>query len=83
MKSITFETSRPFDHAARALDFLRTMGFDLVTMSISRVEGETYAVDLAYEPRGSLSEHTLLHRLAGLTSLSLQTAPAAAMKRCG
>ena len=82
MKSIVFETSHPFDHAARALDFLRTMGFALVTMSISRVDDETYSIDLSYEPRGALPDHTFVDRLAGLTALSLKGASVPSMKRC-
>jgi hypothetical protein len=82
MKSIAFKTSRPYDHAARALDFLRTMGFVLGTMSISQLDDETYSIHLSYEPRGSLSEQTFVDRLAGLTALSMQGALAAAVKRC-
>lgn len=74
MKSITFETRLPHNHVPRALDILRTMGFELAALSILRRDDGAYQVDLSYETRGSLSEQTFVDRIAGLSAISVPRA---------
>lgn len=71
MKSITFETSMPHNHVLRVLDILRTMGFELLSLNITRRHEDAYQVDLSYEPRGALLDQTFVDRIAGLSALSI------------
>ena len=63
MQSVTFGTEEPFDHVTRALDMLRTMGFGLESLSITKADDGCYHVDIRYEQRGDLSAQTFLDRL--------------------
>ena len=82
MKSITFETRLPHNHVPRVLDILRTMSFELASLSILRQDGGAYRVDLSYEPRGSLSEQTFVDRIAGLSAISVPRSSVAPMQAC-
>jgi len=71
MELILFKTDSPFDHVQRALDMLRSMGFQLHSLSVEKAEGERYSVRLQYRPQGDLSPQTLLMRLAQRSGLDI------------
>lgn len=82
MRSITFETRLPHNHVPRVLDILRTMGFELAALSILRQDDDVYQVDLSYEPKGSLSEQTFVHRIAGLSAITVVRPSLVPMQAC-
>jgi hypothetical protein len=66
---ICFATGNPYDHVARALDILRTMGFSLLSLSVEGEDCETYRVTIRFQPVGPLSSDTLRLRMARIDGL--------------
>jgi hypothetical protein len=64
------------------LDILRTMGFELIALSISKGEDGAFRVDLSYEPQGSLADQTFIDRIAGLSAISTPRRVQAVLKAC-
>lgn len=84
MEKVQFRTLQPCDHIARALDVLRTMGFELETLDMRREDRGHYEVLLGYQPRGQLSHQTFLSRLARLRGLQfLGSSPRHPVRREG
>lgn len=82
MKSILFETTMPHNHVPRTLDILRTMGFDLIAMTLSKQDEGSYRVDLSYEPNGNLSDQTFVERVRALTAISTLRPTATPIRVC-
>lgn len=67
MRRSRFKTCAVYDHASRALDELRRMGFVLVSMTVATESQDVAEVCIDYEPRGNLSADTWFRRVSRLS----------------
>ena len=74
--SLRFFTPDPLDHCARALDVVRRMGFDLVSLRARPTTSASFLVHVNFVPLGELSPRVLADRVAafvGVSGVELQT----------
>jgi hypothetical protein len=68
--ALRFFTPDPLDHCARALDVLRRMGFDFVSVLAQPTPAASFLVRLNFVPNGRLSPSVLANRVSGFIGVS-------------
>ena len=70
MHALRFFTPHPLDHCARALDVVRRMGFDLVSVWARPTPSASFLVHVNFVPLGELPTHVLADRVAGFVGVT-------------
>ena len=68
--ALRFFTSDPLDHCARALDVVRRMGFELVSVSASPAPSATFLIRVNFVPVGDRPPHILASRISGFIGVT-------------
>jgi hypothetical protein len=68
--ALRFFTPDPLDHCARALDVVRPMGFDLVSVSARPSPGARFLVHVNFVPFGELPPRVLADRVSRFVGVS-------------
>jgi acetolactate synthase regulatory subunit len=68
--ALRFFTPDPLDHCARALDVVRRMGFDLVSVSARPTPGASFLVHMNFVPFGEMPPRVLADRVSRFVGVS-------------
>jgi hypothetical protein len=68
--AVRFFTPDPLDHCARALDVVRRMGFDLVSVWARPTPSHSFLVHVNFVPLGELPPRVLADRISAFVGVS-------------
>lgn len=68
--ALRFFTPDPLDHCPRALDVVRRMGFDFVSVWAQPAPSASFLVHLNFVPNGEMSPTILVDRVSGFIGVT-------------